>query len=39
MLSKNDEMKYTFEMKFTTEGKIAKATNKEIETALGCSVE
>ena len=26
-------------MKFTTDGKLAHSTKKEIETALGCSVE
>jgi hypothetical protein len=39
MIDKNDDCKYAFEMKFTSEGKVAHATKKEIETALGCSIE
>ena len=39
MLDKNDDLKYGFDMKFTTDGKVASTTKKEIESALGCSLE
>ena len=39
IVEKNDDLRYAFEMKFTTEGKLATTTKKEIENALGCSLE